>query len=135
MSELGIEKAKTLSTGHFYHVAYLDEVHQTIIGARKIVAINACECSVSARQACIDYHGYRCVVCGFDFESKYGERGKHFIHVHHIVSLATIGRSYAVDPIKDLHPICPNCHATIHQTNPPCSIDELMKMIRKEGAV
>ncbi len=25
------------------------------------------------------------MACGFNFEKKYGERGKGFIHVHHIV--------------------------------------------------
>ncbi|WP_063890434.1 winged helix-turn-helix domain-containing protein [Burkholderia ubonensis] len=131
LSELGIEKARALSTGHLSHVAYPDEVPQAVIeGAMKIVAINAYERSTAVRQACIDHYGYRCIACGFDFESKYGERGKYFIHVHHIVPLASIGQSYAVDPIKDLRPVCPNCHAIIHRTDPPCSIEELMKMIR-----
>ena len=131
LSELGIKKAKLLATGHLFHIVYPDEIAEGAIeGAKRRVSINAYERSASARQACIDHYGYRCAVCSFDFESKYGERGKHFIHVHHIVPLASIGESYIVNPIEDLRPICPNCHAVIHRTDPPCSIDELKNALK-----
>jgi 5-methylcytosine-specific restriction enzyme A len=35
-----------------------------------------------------------------------------------------------VDPIKDLRPICPNCHAVVHLQNPPLSITELKRMLK-----
>ena len=131
LSSVGIEKAKPLSTGHLFHVSYPDEIPEAVIeGAQRKVSINAYERSATARQACIDHYGYRCVACGFSFEVKYGERGKHFIHVHHIVPLASIGTSYVVDPIKDLRPVCPNCHAIIHRTDPPCSIEALKGMVK-----
>lgn len=132
LSAVGIERAKPLSTGHLFHVSYPDEIPETVIeGAKRKVAINAYERSAFARQACIDHYGYRCFVCGFNFEARYGERGKHFIHVHHVVPLASIGASYVVDPIKDLRPVCPNCHAIIHRTDPPCSIETLKGMVNK----
>jgi 5-methylcytosine-specific restriction enzyme A len=82
LSAVGVEKAKPLSTGHLRHISYPDEIPETVIeGAKRRVAINAYERSVSARQSCIDHYGYRCFGCGFDFEAMYGERGKHFIHV------------------------------------------------------
>lgn len=131
LSEIGIEKAQPLSTGHFRHLAYPDEVSGTLLeGAAKKVAVNAYERSVAGRQACIDHYGYRCCVCNFDFEERYGERGKHFVHVHHLVPLASIGESYILDPIKDLRPICPNCHSMIHRTDPPCSIEILKGCIK-----
>lgn len=131
LSDLGIEKAKPLSTGYLSHIAYPDEIPESVIeGAKRKVAINAYERSTAARQTCIDHYGYRCFACGFNFETKYGERGKNFIHVHHIMPLAKIGTSYVVDPIKDLRPICPNCHAIIHRTDPPCSIDTLKDMLK-----
>jgi len=34
--------------------------------------------------------------------------------VHHLVPISKIGKKYRVDPIKDLRPVCPNCHAVIH---------------------
>jgi len=69
-----------------------------------------------ARSECIKHYGAICKVCGFDFEKVYGEMGKGFIHVHHITKLASINCSYTVDPVKDLIPLCPNCHAMIHNT-------------------
>ena len=41
--------------------------------------------------------------------------GKDFIHVHHIIPLNEIKEEYTVDPIKDLVPVCPNCHAMLHR--------------------
>ncbi len=126
LSELGIKRAQALATGNFLHTPYPDEIPDNAEeGALHKVAVNAYERSAKARQACIDHYGYLCVVCKFDFEARYGERGKNFVHVHHIVPLSSIGKSYVVDPIKDLRPICPNCHSIIHRTDPPCSIEHL----------
>lgn len=78
-----------------------------------------------ARVACINHYGYSCSVCEFDFEKRFGELGKNFIHVHHLTQVATVGKTYKVDPIKDLRPVCPNCHAMLHRQNPPLTIEEL----------
>jgi 5-methylcytosine-specific restriction enzyme A len=85
-----------------------------IEGALKEIKVNAYERDRKARQACIDHHGTDCKVCGLNFESRYGEIGAGFIHVHHVVPLASIGEQYEVDPVKDLVPVCPNCHAMLH---------------------
>ena len=78
-----------------------------------------------AKVACINHYGYSCSVCEFDFEKRFGELGKNFIHVHHLIQVATVGETYQVDPIKDLRPVCPNCHAMLHRQNPPLTIEEL----------
>ncbi len=78
-----------------------------------------------ARAACIKHYGYSCSICEFDFEKRFGELGKEFIHVHHLTQVATVGKTYEVDPIKDLRPVCPNCHAMLHRQNPPLTIEEL----------
>ena len=39
------------------------------------------------RKQAIQIHGYTCKVCGINFEKKYGEHGKDFIHVHHLKPL------------------------------------------------
>jgi 5-methylcytosine-specific restriction protein A len=78
-----------------------------------------------ARTVCINHYGYSCSVCEFDFEKRFGELGKNFIHVHHLTQVATVGKTYEVDPIKDLRPVCPNCHAMLHRQNPPLTIEEL----------
>lgn len=91
---------------------------QFIEGAKKLISVNAYERNIQARKACLEHHGYLCKVCNFDFEKIYGEIGKEFIHVHHVVDLATIGKEYKVDPINDLVPVCPNCHAMLHKRRP-----------------
>ena len=84
-------------------------------GAKKTFTVNAYERDPQARKDCLDKFGYLCKICEFDFEKTYGERGKEFIHVHHIVPLSEIKKEYEVDPIKDLIPVCPNCHAMLHR--------------------
>jgi len=98
-------------------------------GARVSVNINAYERNPKARAACIAYHGDVCAVCGFDFARAYGDIGDGFIHVHHVVPIGKIGREYKIDPIKDLIPVCPNCHAMIHRTEPPLPVDQLRQHI------
>jgi 5-methylcytosine-specific restriction protein A len=94
-------------------------------GALRRVTANRFERNPSARRACIEYYGVSCVVCDFSFEKVFGLRGRGFIHVHHLSALAGRQGSYTVDPILDLRPVCPNCHAMLHQEDPPTSIDDL----------
>ena len=100
-------------------------------GAKKTVTVNAYERNSKAKNVCIDYWGTACSVCGFDFEKVYGQIGKGYIHVHHLTPVADIGKTYQIDPITHLRPICPNCHAMIHSNNPPFSIEELQEYINK----
>lgn len=93
------------------------------------VLVNKYERNPTARKICLDYHGFDCQVCGVNFSSEYGSIGKDFIHVHHIIPLATIKERYVVDPINDLVPVCPNCHSMLHITDPPMSLEKL-KAIR-----
>ena len=84
-----------------------------------------------ARQKCIEYHGTACKVCDFNFSNVYGELGKNFIHVHHVIEISTIKKEYEIDYKTDLMPVCPNCHAMLHKKNPAYSIDELKGIINK----
>ena len=81
------------------------------------------------RELCLSYYGYQCRICGLDFRSKYGPIGQDFIHVHHIIPVSKIGKDYKINPIKDLIPVCPNCHAMLHRQNPPFEPDQLKKLI------
>jgi hypothetical protein len=99
-------------------VALPEEIRfsETVVeGAKKVIVVNAYERDGKARDSCIEAWGSNCVVCDFDFEKLYGAIGKGFIHVHHLVPLATIGKEYTLDPKKDLRPVCPNCHAMLHR--------------------
>jgi len=99
-------------------------------GTVREILVNAFERSPAARQACLAYHGYDCVCCGFNFERAYGVAGRHFIHVHHLVPLEAIRREYAVDPVRDMVPVCPNCHAMIHRPDPPYRINEVALLLQ-----
>ena len=98
-------------------------------GQRTQVFVNRYERDRRARDTCIKHHGTSCAACGINFRTKYGVLGEGFIHVHHITPISELGESYIVDPVNDLVPVCPNCHAMLHRRNPPLSIDELKKII------
>lgn len=100
-------------------------------GTTRQIRVNVYERSAEARTICITYYGLNCGVCDFNFEDTYGEIGKGYIHVHHLKPLAEIGKSYELNPIKDLRPVCPNCHAMLHQKKPAFSIEELKKYLSK----
>ena len=100
-------------------------------GGRRTVIVNAYERSAGARAACINFSGAICVVCGIDFATMYGALGQGFIHVHHIVPIASVANDYEVDPVKDLRPVCPNCHEMLHRRQPPLAIDELKRIMQQ----
>jgi 5-methylcytosine-specific restriction enzyme A len=54
-------------------------------------------------------------VCEFSFEDCYGPLGRNYIHVHHTLELSKVPSGYRVNPVTDLLPLCPNCHAMIHR--------------------
>jgi 5-methylcytosine-specific restriction enzyme A len=87
-------------------------------GAVTTVTVNAYERNPKARKACLEHYGFSCQICSFDFEKKYGEIGHAFIHVHHLIPLSETDGEYTIDPINDLMPVCPNCHAIIHRARP-----------------
>jgi 5-methylcytosine-specific restriction enzyme A len=109
-----------------------DEVPQSLEeGKSKTVTVNVFERNPIARKKCMDYYGVQCQVCDMNFENIYGEVGRDFIHIHHIVPLHELKQEYNVDPTKDLIPVCPNCHAMLHrkENGVYLSIEELRKRI------
>ena len=84
-------------------------------GLKRRVTVDRYERNAAAKRACIKAHGFRCVACGLEFGKRYGPEFEDLIHVHHLVPIArSKGRRRKVDPVKDLKPVCPNCHAAIH---------------------
>ena len=106
------------------------ETHQE--GSVHRVWVNRYERDPKAREKCIEHHGTRCAVCEIDFERRYGDIGKGFIHVHHLRPLARLKSSYRLNPLKDLVPVCPNCHAMLHRRDPPYDIEQLRGRLRPE---
>lgn len=89
------------------------------------VLVNRYERSPEAREACIRRWGASCYVCGMDFATRYGDYARGTIEVHHLQRVADQGGvRYEVDPVNDLRPLCPNCHAAVHRRDAP-PIDEM----------
>lgn len=95
------------------------------------VEVNRYERDRAARLACIAHWGTGCAVCGFDFEATYGALGRGFVHVHHLTELSTVGPGYEVDPVNELRPVCPNCHAMLHRKAPALSVSQLKRSLRR----
>lgn len=111
------------------HLGDLQDEKEYVEGAKKRITVNAYERDPKARKACLKRHGYSCTVCNMNFQEVYGEVGKQFIHVHHRKPLAGRRTDYTVKPTIDLVPVCPNCHAMLHTSNPPLGIAELKQRL------
>jgi hypothetical protein len=97
-------------------------------GAIRQIQVNAYERDRRARDTCVTHFGRRCVICRMAFGEVYGPDAASIIHVHHLVSLSELKGEYTVDPIKDLRPVCPNCHAVIHSRTPIYTIEEVEEL-------
>ena len=119
-----VTESETILPEEIRNIEHLKE------GATYRIIVNAYERNPEARSICIAHYGTQCVACGFNFGEIYGESGEGYIHVHHLRRLSEIGEEYEVNPIKDLRPICPNCHAMIHRREPPYTIKEIQFMLK-----
>jgi 5-methylcytosine-specific restriction protein A len=104
-------------------------------GAASRIEVNRYERSPDARRDCIKHRGTTCEVCGFSFGAVYGDIGKDFIHVHHIVPVSQFGQDYRLNPVRDLVPLCANCHAMAHRgsVSTPRSVAELKAIIENSS--
>lgn len=101
-------------------------------GSLQRIAVNTYERNPAARRRCIEIHGTKCAICGFDFAKFYGEDFEGLIHVHHLKPLYTVGEEYVVNPETDLLPVCPNCHLALHsKANGVYTPEELRELIGK----
>ena len=96
------------------------------------VQVNKYERNRYNRALCLAFYGFECRGCNHVLEKIYGPLGANVIHVHHIVPVSQMGSSYRLDPIKDLIPLCPNCHTIIHRETPPLTLSALRQMIGKK---
>jgi len=101
-------------------------------GAKRTIVVNAYERNPQARRLCLDHHGFTCCVCRLSMEEKYGEAAKELIHVHHLTPVASINASAKINPMTDLRPVCPNCHAVIHRSDPPFSTEDVARMLQHD---
>lgn len=128
-----------------YHIKTFPEISDVLVrrdelpeeifleGGMKDILTNKYERNIVARKKCLAFYGTSCNICGLDFGVVYGCQFAGKIHVHHKIPLYEIGKEYIVDPIKDLIPVCPNCHMILHsKTNGVYTIEEVKEMLSKE---
>lgn len=101
-------------------------------GARVEVTLDRYERSRAAREACVAAHGAVCAICGFDFARAYGPDFAGIVQVHHVVPLHAVAEEHEVDPVRDLIPVCPNCHVALHSKPDGTYLpDELRRLMRE----
>jgi len=104
------------------------------------ITVSLYEWDPQAIAICLAHHGAVCRVCAVDLRRRYGAIGEGYMHVHHLKNLTDRDVGYVLDPINDLVPVCPNCHAMLHRgREKPRSIEELrrimeMARVRDHGA-
>ena len=102
-------------------------------GAVETINVNRYERNKEARRKCIAHYGQACQACDIDLSKKYGSVAENFTHVHHIKKLSTISAKYQIDPVTDLIPLCPNCHAIAHLRKEPYSVQQIKSMIAAQN--
>jgi hypothetical protein len=110
----------------------VDAAEGYLEGSVHRVLVNAYERNPAARQRCVEHYGANCCICGFNFGTVYGGVAEGFIHVHHLRPLSEIGAEYVIDPVRDLRPVCPNCHAVLHRRDPAYSIEEVKAFLAQK---
>lgn len=105
-------------------------------GETKTVVTKAYERSRKLRNAAIEHFSRNgiitCDCCGFEFQSFYGEMyGTSCIEIHHlkpIFQYASMSVVQTIDEaLKNLMPVCPNCHRVIHKNNITAELIPLFK--------
>lgn len=104
-------------------------------GGKKAKLIAYFERNPALRVAAVAFHGTTCKVCGFNFEIAYGEHGRNYIEVHHLVPISTLPESSSINPKEDLTVLCSNCHRMIHRRRDMLfSIEELRSILQMNGS-
>ncbi len=135
----------SVALGHFEEFVKMNIFKESLIfpdvvsnetlleGSKKAIVVNAYERNLTARKRCIQHYGDTCMICGFRFAGFWGDDFEGIIHVHHLKPLSEITEEYVIDPIKDLIPVCPNCHLVIHsKPGGAYTISEAKALLKKQ---
>ena len=101
-------------------------------GAVKQVLSSRYERNLELRKETIKIHGLICQVCEFDFFKTYGEIGKDFIEVHHLIPISNFNSEHNVNPKTEMSVLCANCHRMMHRNrNKILAVNELKEILDK----
>jgi 5-methylcytosine-specific restriction protein A len=115
-------------------ISVFDEDEAVREGSRSEAQRTVYERSRRLRDAAVEYYAARgelqCEVCGFSFESTYGDLGSGFIEIHHKKPIFCLeGQSIEqtiAQAIGDVAALCANCHRMVHRKkNAVLSIEDL----------
>lgn len=125
-SETGTKEYQTVD----YDLANF-ELEEEYFEGKKIKRLSSYyERNSKLRVASIQAHGYKCSVCGFDFEKFYGKHGAGYIEVHHLKPVSSFESPTKVCPINDMTVVCSNCHRMLHRNRDSIlNIQELRDII------
>lgn len=113
-------------------------------GNKRIVETKIYDRSKKLRDYALHYYSSKnnkisCKACSFDFEDFYGSvLGKGFIEIHHIKPVFMNNgeklEQVISDAVKNLVPVCSNCHRMIHRNwKKPIEFETLVKSIDAYG--
>lgn len=78
---------------------------------------------------------FRCVACGFQYKSKYGELGDEFIEAHHVNPLSERDETEWTDELRtaldEVVSLCANCHRMVHRRRPALKVEELQRILEE----
>ena len=73
-----------------------------------------------------------CQICGFDFNSKYGEIGLDFIEGHHTLPMSKLSGEVKTK-VEDIALVCSNCHRMLHRKRPWLEMTKLKMLIKNKA--
>lgn len=111
----------------------IDEMEFELEGARHTVKETRIERSRKNRMLCLRAYGDNCMVCGINMSERYGAFAQGAIEVHHVRPVASLSEPEIVNPLRDLIPVCPNCHTALHCVDPPMAPESLKELLRKKA--
>lgn len=125
-------KNVSFSSSSDFEIRLINEENDYSEGSKRKRLSSYYERNPKLREQAIRIHGTKCMVksCRFDFYKTYGELGKDFIEVHHLIPISSFNQNHFVNPELDLVVVCPNCHRMLHRKgNNPISLAELEKLM------
>jgi 5-methylcytosine-specific restriction protein A len=123
-------------------IVIFDEDISISEGRRKTVTVQVYERSKLLRDKAIDFYTREgtivCEACGFDFYKIYGDIGRGYIEIHHQKPIVEYDETdflrLVAEALKDLIPLCANCHRMVHrQRGKPLSIQDLREILSSQN--
>ena len=120
----------------------IDDFDENLViseGSKHLIETHVYKRSSTLRDYAIKFYKHSdgriiCNACDFDFNQAYPKVGDSFIEMHHIKPIFKLHDENIIkflkDAVKDVIPVCSNCHRMIHRNRKyPLEINALKKLI------